>query len=278
MLKLWTYQALWAFSHSGTCWTRASSATSGAGRSRIAGMRKTFVVWKPWFRGVWTVKSWATAAQEERTAKAAHCPADAWTCARSGVATPAASAITTPQYSHARGVSSRTGGLEPRPPIAPLSVTALIVRSPGPERPPSSPVRPQTAVHGTHPVPARHPPFAGSRAPSLGQGPGRRSEVRIGQDRRPVGRAHEVGARRRARVALRRIRPGRVLDRGVRPGHVRPGHIAPRDVRPARIRPRHVAPGRIRPGHVRPRCVTPGHVRPCHRVPGRVALDRVLPA
>src|SRR5439155_413770 len=43
MLKLWTYQALRLDSHSGTCWTTAISATSGAGRSRTAGMRKTFV-------------------------------------------------------------------------------------------------------------------------------------------------------------------------------------------------------------------------------------------
>ena len=97
MLKLWTYHALRLFSHSGTCWTIAISATSGAGRSRTAGMRKTFVVWKPWFRGVCTVKSCATAAHEAKTTKAAHWSPEALTWVRSGAATAAANAITTPQ-------------------------------------------------------------------------------------------------------------------------------------------------------------------------------------
>src|ERR671928_1200607 len=111
MLKLWTYHALRLDSHSGTCWTIATSATSGAGRSRTAGMRKTFVVWKPWFRGVCTVKSCATAAHEEKTTKAAHWSPEARTCVRSGAATAAANAITTPQYAVAHGVSSRAGSL-----------------------------------------------------------------------------------------------------------------------------------------------------------------------
>src|SRR5947209_13826049 len=97
MLKHWTYQALRLFSHSGTCWTIAISATSGAGRSRTAGMRKTFVVWKPWFRGVCTVKSCATAAHEEKTTNAAHWSPEALTCVRSGAATDDDKAMTSPQ-------------------------------------------------------------------------------------------------------------------------------------------------------------------------------------
>src|ERR671931_2789905 len=129
MLKLWTYQAFRLFSHSGTCWTTAISATSGAGRSSTAGMRKTFVVWKPWFRGVWTVKNCATAAHDAKMPNAAHCSREAVTCVRSGAETAAANAITTPQYMIARGVSSRTGSVEPRADVLPVVEAALIASS-----------------------------------------------------------------------------------------------------------------------------------------------------
>src|SRR5919198_1986067 len=129
MLKLWTYQALRLFSHSGMCWTSAISATSGAGRSSTAGIRKTFVVWKPWFRGVCTVKSCATAAQDAKTPNAAHWLPEAVTCVRSGAATAAANAITTPQYTIARGVSSRAGSVDPRADMVPVPVAALIASS-----------------------------------------------------------------------------------------------------------------------------------------------------
>ena len=56
------YQALRFFSHSGTCWMIAISATSSGGSSITAGIRKTIVVWYDWFRGVRTTKSCATAA------------------------------------------------------------------------------------------------------------------------------------------------------------------------------------------------------------------------
>src|SRR5437763_8532056 len=165
MLKLCTYQVLRLFSHSGTCWTRARSATSGAGRSRIAGIRKTFVVWKPWLRGVWTVKSWATAAHEENTANAAHSSAEASRCARSGAATAVASAMTTPQKSVARGVRSRTGSFEPRADIAPLPVTALIA-SPS-FAPPSA-----LAADGSHALHRGHHPFVYDRLGSGKPSPG----------------------------------------------------------------------------------------------------------
>ena len=97
MLKLCTYQALRLLSHSGMCWARAISATSGAGRSRTAGIRKTFVVWKPWFRGVCTVKSCATAAQNEKTMNAAQSVPEASKFVSRGATTAAANAITTPQ-------------------------------------------------------------------------------------------------------------------------------------------------------------------------------------
>ena len=89
-------------------------------------MRKTFVVWKPWFRGVCTVKSCATAAHEEKTTNAAHWSPEALTCVRSGAATDAAKAMTTPQYSVAPRVRSRSGNAEPRADTVPLPVTALI--------------------------------------------------------------------------------------------------------------------------------------------------------
>src|SRR5256886_6107904 len=122
MLKVWTYQALRLFSHSGMGWTTAINAASGGGRGSRAGMRKTFVVWKPWFRGVCTVKSCATAAHDEKTTKAAHWSPEALMCVRSGAATAAASAMTTPQYTVAPRVRSRTGNAEPPADIVPVRV------------------------------------------------------------------------------------------------------------------------------------------------------------
>jgi hypothetical protein len=45
MLKIWMYQALRFFSHSGMCWTTPISTISSGGSSITAGIRKTIVVW-----------------------------------------------------------------------------------------------------------------------------------------------------------------------------------------------------------------------------------------
>ena len=66
MLKHCAYQVLRFFSHSGTCWTIPSSATSSGGSRNAAGIRNMIVVWYDWFRGVRTTKSCAIAAAEPR--------------------------------------------------------------------------------------------------------------------------------------------------------------------------------------------------------------------
>jgi len=72
MLKIWMYQALRFFSHSGICWMRPMNATSSGGSSIAAGIRNTIVVWYDWFRGVRTTKSCATAAIRPRITKVGH--------------------------------------------------------------------------------------------------------------------------------------------------------------------------------------------------------------
>jgi hypothetical protein len=62
MLKHSLYQAVRFFSQAGTCCTTATTTISSGGRSRIAGMRKTFVAWYDWLRGVLTSATCASAA------------------------------------------------------------------------------------------------------------------------------------------------------------------------------------------------------------------------
>ena len=50
MLKHSRYQAVRFFSQAGMCWTIATTMISSGGRSRIAGIRKTFVAWYDWLR------------------------------------------------------------------------------------------------------------------------------------------------------------------------------------------------------------------------------------
>ena len=95
MLKLWMYQALRVFSHSGSWWTIPISATSSGGSSIAAGIRKTIVVWYDWLRGVRTTNNCAVAAMTTRIANVAQPWVPAFRCESGGIAATAKAAATT---------------------------------------------------------------------------------------------------------------------------------------------------------------------------------------
>jgi hypothetical protein len=95
MLKIWMYQALRFFSHSGMCWTTPISTTSSGGRSIAAGMRNTIVVWYDWFRGVRTTNSCATAAIAPRMKNVVQPGVCGLRCDSSGTVTAIVTAATT---------------------------------------------------------------------------------------------------------------------------------------------------------------------------------------
>ena len=72
MLKNSRYQAVRFFSQAGMCWTIATTITSSGGSSRIAGIRKTFVAWYDWLRGVLTSATCASAAPPAKSTKVSH--------------------------------------------------------------------------------------------------------------------------------------------------------------------------------------------------------------
>jgi hypothetical protein len=72
MLNDSMYQAVRFLSQAGTCWTTATRTTSSGGSKRIAGSRKTLVVWYDWLRGVLTSRTCARAAPLARSRKVPH--------------------------------------------------------------------------------------------------------------------------------------------------------------------------------------------------------------
>src|ERR1044072_7558544 len=95
ILKIWMYQALRVFSHSGMWCTMAISATSAGDSSIAAGTRKTIVVWYDWLRGVPGKKSCAPAAIAARMTEVAQpgVSSDSWES--SGAVVAVATAATT---------------------------------------------------------------------------------------------------------------------------------------------------------------------------------------
>src|SRR5215470_11250494 len=105
MLKIWMYQALRVFNHSGTWWTTAISATSAGGSSIAAGTRKTIVVWYDWLRGVRTTNSCATAAVAARMTKVVQPEVSSDNCESNGTVIATAAAATRKKYPAAFGAS-----------------------------------------------------------------------------------------------------------------------------------------------------------------------------
>ena len=101
MLKIWMYQALRFFSHSGMCWIRPMNATSSGGSSIAAGIRNTIVVWYDWLRGVRTTKSCATAAIKPRMTKVVQPGVCGLRRERSGTTAKAVASATTTKYAAA---------------------------------------------------------------------------------------------------------------------------------------------------------------------------------
>src|SRR5512133_76768 len=72
MLKHSRYQAVRFFSQAGTCCTTATTTTSSGGSSSIAGIKKTFVAWYDWLRGVLTSATCASAAPVAKSRNVIH--------------------------------------------------------------------------------------------------------------------------------------------------------------------------------------------------------------
>src|SRR4029079_2753713 len=101
MLKIWMYQALRLFSHSGMCIATPISATSSGGSNIAAGIRKTIVVWYDWFRGVRTTNSCATAATSGRRTNVVHPGVSGVRREGSGTTVTAVARATTKKYAAA---------------------------------------------------------------------------------------------------------------------------------------------------------------------------------